>query len=198
MDYLQVLYVGAALVTIVGVPVAVYKKYLKRKSEKEKKKNKKMEIRKIILKELDVNDSIINETKDWIVGTIEALKKPLEGRSEYIISVPKFKSSIKEFPENTVYEHITGELSILGEEEIKVIMYVYKYFRQIKRDCEEYPTKFNAPEKSNKDIIKALEPINEKVAHISHFFRGMKESYDKLFEGKIDEEVLEKRLSNLY
>jgi len=170
MSYLQLLYILAALITILGIPVYI-SKYLKKKSEK---KNKKMEIRKIILKELDMNYSIIKETKNWVVDTIEVLKKPLEKHLEYITPVPKFKSSIKDFPKTIVYENITSDLKMLGGEEIRAIMHAYKHLREIKRDWEDYPKKFNAPEKSNKDIIKELEPINGSITYTLHFIGNLK------------------------
>jgi len=191
-------------ITAVLVSVTIYYAYQVRKSnknvwklEEKRVKNKKIGLRKVILQEIYSNDLILNRTKKWIENRLKDLEKPRGDRREYKTQVPKFESAIKEFPETTLYENTANGLGILGKEEIKAIIHVYKQFKEIRRETKEYPKKFNDPEKSNEDIIKALEPINESIAHTSNFVKNMKKAYNRLFEGKIDEEELERVLSNL-
>lgn len=190
-------------VMVVLVGVTIYYAYQVRKSnenvwklEEKRVKNKKIGLRKVILQEIYSNDLILNGTKKWIEYRLKELGKPQEGKQEYKTQVPKFESPIKEFPETTLYENTANGLGILGKEEIKAIIHVYKQFKEIRREIKEYPKKFNDPEKSNKDIIKALEPINEIIAHTINFCEDLEEFY-QLLERENDEEKLKNRLKNI-
>lgn len=186
-----------AIATIALVLITfAYAKTLSEESHKQIKRKKK-KIRKMFFGEIKMNYQNLTKTNEWIEDKLKNLKKSKNGEKEYITDVPHFDLSIKFIPEFVVYKNAINELGILLEEEIKVIMYIYKKFKLIKRSCGAYKDKFNANKRSNKDIIEELEPINKNINYVSRFIKDIIQIYNLFFEDEREKKLKENLLKIL-
>jgi len=145
----------------------------------------KIGLRKLISEEISINDMLIDDILDEI-------KK---------FNVPNNELRAIKIPEETAYKDAIGDLVILGEEEMGMIMYIYHLFKDIGDEYikikELSKIKFTgSASTSTKNSL--IDKLKSDINEVSRLYDGLDKLYQKLFEKKIKEEELEEKIKDLY
>jgi len=160
-------------------------RYAKQTKETEEKGriNKAMGIRKLILGELALNDDILLEN---ILYNITMIIK------EEVKDMRSIEAPIKD-----VYNHIVGEMGILGDEEILTIMHVYTRLDEIKKEYTKIEKAHSGGLPPGKLKFEAGE-LRRNIDDLKKFRKAMNDIYDKRVREEIDDDELERQLEDVY
>lgn len=174
-----------AVGTIILAGATTYYAYQEKKKEEKRLKNKKKALRRVILEELYTNIILI----DKIISCLEyAIQYHADHAKNPVL--PSLG-----FPETTAYEKTIEDIGILGDEEVRVIMFAYGYLKNIMAKYKKF-----SELKEDAYIIEDIYGLFQDLVNennFSSFYEDIKEVYEKLFKGEIDERQLEKTLKDI-
>jgi len=175
--------------TAVLVGITIYYAFQVRKSneniwklEEERIKKKKIGLRKLIISELIINETLWEEM-------VSEIEETSQSHTEL---------KMVEIPEDTTYKSVVGTLGILGEEEMRLIMFTYRILKDIGKTYKKIVESQVMFIGGSSIDVRLVKKLKIDIDEVSRFYNTLDKLYQKLYKGEIEERDIEEEIKNVY